>query len=74
MFSTNILYLTFHRCACSPPVWVWCDMETDGGGWTVLLARTNTTHPRLNFTKSWQDYKRGFGEPDSEYWMGESVI
>ena len=46
-------------------------METDGGGWTVLLARQNTSK-HLNFTKSWQDYKKGFGDPDDEYWIGKN--
>ena len=46
-----------------------CDMETDGGGWTIIQQR-NADSRRVNFTRGWEDYENGFGELDGEFWIG----
>ena len=46
-----------------------CDMETDGGGWTVILRRRRND-PRTSFNRGWDDYENGFGDPNHEYWIG----
>ena len=46
-----------------------CDMETDGGGWTVILRRRRHG-PHAHFNKGWNDYEKGFGDPRNEYWIG----
>lgn len=46
---------------------VYCDMSTLSGGWTIIQHRYNGV---VNFTKSWQKYRDGFGILGSEYWMG----
>lgn len=61
-----------YRCKCeAQKVRVWCDMDTDGGGWTVFLTRQKQT-PQLEFNRSWVEYRSGFGDPHGEYWLGES--
>ncbi|XP_052708794.1 ficolin-2-like [Crassostrea angulata] len=53
------------------PVQVYCDMETDGGGWTAIQRRVNGGK---SFKQNWVDYKIGFGSPHEDYWIGNDVI
>ncbi|TSK13561.1 Fibroleukin [Bagarius yarrelli] len=50
---------------------VFCDMESNGGGWTVVQRRINGT---VNFNRSWAEYKKGFGELRGEFWLGNDLI
>ncbi|XP_047485276.1 uncharacterized protein LOC125036594 [Penaeus chinensis] len=51
---------------------VWCDQTSEGGGWTQVLRRqlSRPDQKDLNFTRSAEDYIRGFGSPSEEYWLG----
>ncbi|XP_078143811.1 tenascin-N isoform X1 [Centroberyx gerrardi] len=55
----------------SKPIEVFCDMDTDGGGWLVLQRR-NTG--RLDFMKRWRQYIAGFGNMTDEFWLGLNNI
>ncbi|XP_069491069.1 tenascin-X isoform X12 [Ambystoma mexicanum] len=53
------------------PIKVFCDMETDGGGWIVFQRRMNG---KTNFWRNWQDYALGFGNLTQEFWLGNENL
>ncbi|XP_064094062.1 fibrinogen-like protein 1 [Macrobrachium nipponense] len=70
---------TIYPQTCGIPgegVAVWCDMgekEVNEGGWTVVLLRRPLS-TQVNFSRGWDDYRIGFGSPDTEYWIGNDVL
>ncbi|XP_077069599.1 angiopoietin-related protein 6 [Siphateles boraxobius] len=45
----------------------WCDQSRAQGGWTVIQRRQDGS---VNFFRTWEQYKQGFGNLDGEYWLG----
>ena len=51
---------------------VYCDMTTDGVGWTVI--QRNKKNSLVNFNRNWTDYEEGFGDLYTEFWHGLSAM
>ena len=49
-----------------------CNMDLDGGGWTVFQRRFKPLSQ--NFDLDWQSYKRGFGDKNKDFWLGNDFI
>ncbi|XP_056280653.1 fibrinogen-like 2a [Pseudoliparis swirei] len=50
---------------------VFCDMESFGGGWTMIQQRLDGS---VSFNRTWAEYKKGFGNLRSEFWLGNDHI
>ena len=61
---------------------MWCDQETDGGGWTVIQRRQHSPtvsfrrqpSSTVSFRRTWNEYARGFGDVAGSFWLGNEVL
>ncbi|XP_076063323.1 tenascin-R-like isoform X1 [Oratosquilla oratoria] len=55
-------------CCTNWVLQVFCDQETDGGGWTVVQRRDDLP-PYQDFYRTWIEYEKGFGDLEGEHWL-----
>lgn len=48
-------------------------MDTDGGGWTIFQERDEFL-VQEDFYRTWLEYKRGFGDLQREFWLGNDRL
>ncbi|CAC5371735.1 Fibrinogen-like protein 1,Tenascin,Ryncolin-2,Ryncolin-4,Ficolin-1-B,Ficolin-1-A,Angiopoietin-related protein 1,Ficolin-2,Ryncolin-1,Tenascin-R,Ryncolin-3,Ficolin-1,Angiopoietin-4 [Mytilus coruscus] len=54
-----------------PTMIVFCEMDTDRGGWTTIQRRYNGS---VDFYRDWNEYKTGFGYIAGEHWLGNDNL
>ncbi|GFS95574.1 techylectin-5A [Nephila pilipes] len=62
-----------NRLTSGKSVDVYCDMETDDGGWTVIQRRGDYPEQQ-DFYQNWTSYKNGFGDITRDFWLGNDNI
>ena len=50
-----------------PRMLVFCNMEVDGGGWSVIQRRFKGN---ISFNKTWEEYEGFFGYRLTDHWLG----
>ncbi|XP_042863865.1 techylectin-5B-like isoform X2 [Penaeus japonicus] len=67
--SSGIYVVAPYDCCPERHVSVFCDMITDGGGWTVIQRRDDFPQ-QVDFFRDWDAYVSGFGDLSREFWLG----
>ncbi|XP_071835845.1 uncharacterized protein [Apostichopus japonicus] len=68
--STDGVY-TIYPDGSPNGIQVFCRMESNGGGWTVIQRRSSAA---VDFYRTWAEYKNGFENPIGDHWLGNDYI
>ncbi|XP_078697501.1 angiopoietin-related protein 3-like [Branchiostoma floridae x Branchiostoma belcheri] len=66
-YVTNGVYVIRPLSYPGDPFPVYCDQENTNGGWTTVQRRQDGT---VDFNRTWEEYQRGFGDLEGEFWLG----
>uniref|UniRef100_A0A182SY19 Fibrinogen C-terminal domain-containing protein n=1 Tax=Anopheles maculatus TaxID=74869 RepID=A0A182SY19_9DIPT len=71
MSGEETIYPSAGRAGAGEPLEVYCDQDFEDGGWIVIQNRFDGF---VNFNRSWEKYRDGFGDIGTEYWIGLDEI
>ncbi|XP_041787782.1 angiopoietin-related protein 2-like [Anopheles merus] len=67
MSGEELIYPAAGPAGPGEPLEVYCDQDFEDGGWIVIQNRFDGF---VNFNRSWEKYRDGFGDIGTEYWLG----
>ena len=70
---TSGFYTFYMDTGDKNPVRVYCDLVTEGGGWTAIQIRQPAAE-NVTFERKWNEYLKGFGSPETHHFVGLSNI
>ncbi|XP_062579557.1 fibrinogen-like protein A isoform X2 [Saccostrea cucullata] len=70
-YNTTGIYQIYPWGTSGKSIDALCNMDVEPKGWTVFQWRYPWTE---NFTRNWKEYKNGFGNVSSEFWLGNEIL
>ncbi|XP_038066378.1 ficolin-1-A-like [Patiria miniata] len=70
-YRSSCIYTIYPKAFGNDSLRVYCDMETDGGGWIVFQMRQDGS---VDFDRTLAEYQSGFGNLSGEFWLGNDNL
>lgn len=65
--NENNKNLLFQKATLNPSLKLFCEFSNKFG-WTIIMRRNDDF--KLKFNKNWNDFKKGFGDIENEFFLG----